>query len=193
MHILTLSLGLALAPVCKSASGDAAAVLRRAADVIGMSRAGGRVLRVNGTDIITHYYESDRPYAPYLLQPSRFIEWLDPATGADRVTTSESMVGGYQYAGSTTLGGRTASYGVRDTTLLPSPPLHWQLDASRPLNVWALVGDWTAAADARVARVCDVRVIRSSSSMPRRAKLARGRTRHGSASCFRASTPSPSS
>jgi hypothetical protein len=157
MHILTLALGLAIAPVCKPASGDAAAVLRRAADVMGMSRVDGRVLRLNAADIITHDYESDRPYAPYLMQPSRFTEWFDASSGADRVTTSESMVGGYQYGGGTTLGSGTASYGVRDTTLIPSTALHAQLDASRPLNAWALVSDWTAAGDARVARICELR------------------------------------
>ena len=152
-----LALGLAAAPSCKPASGDAVAVLHRAADVMGMTRADHRVLRVNGTDIITHDYESDRPYAPYLLQPSRFTEWFDPVTGADRITTSESMVGGYQYGGSTTLGARTASYGVRDTSLIPSPALHAQLDASRALNAWAVIADWTASGDARVARLCDLR------------------------------------
>jgi hypothetical protein len=157
MHILTIALSLAAAPVCRPASGDAALVLRRAADVMGMTRTNGRVLRIDGTDIVTHDYESDRPYAPYLLQPSRFTEWFDAATGADRVATSESMIGGYQYGASTTLGGRSASYGVRDTILIPSPALHWQLDATRPLNAWAVVADWTAAADARVSRTCELR------------------------------------
>src|SRR3569833_2278866 len=158
MHILTLALSLLGAPVCKPASGAAAAALRRAADVMGLSRTNGRVLRLDATDIISHDYESDRPYAPpYLMQASRFTEWFDASTGADRVTTTESMIGGYQYGGGTTLGARTASYGVRDTTLVPSPPLHSQLDATRPLNVWALVADWTAAGDARISRICDVR------------------------------------
>lgn len=157
MHTLALALSLIATPACKPASGDAAAVLHRAATVMGMTRAEGRVLRVNGTDIITHDYESDRPYSPYLIQPSRFTEWFDATTGADRVTTSESMVGGYQYGGGTTIGVRSASYGVRDTSLIPSAALHSQLDASRPLNAWALVADWTAAGDSRVTRICELR------------------------------------
>lgn len=157
MLIALLAFTTSAAPTCKPASGNAAVVLRHAADVMGMSATNGRVLRINGTDIVTHDYESDRPYLPYLLQPSRFTEWFDAATGADRISTSESMVGGYQYGSSTTLGSRIASYGVRDTTLLPSAELHDQLDAQRPLNVWAVVADWLAGGDARVARVCDLR------------------------------------
>jgi hypothetical protein len=157
MLIATLALALAANPSCKPASGDAAAVLRRAADALGMTRTDGRVLRVDGTDVITHDYESDRPYAPYLLQATRFTEWFDASTGADRVTTSESMIAGYHYGSSTTLGSRLASYDVRDTALVPSPQLHAQLDATRPLNVWTVVADWLAAGDARVAQTCALR------------------------------------
>jgi hypothetical protein len=157
MLIAILALNIAAAPSCKPTSGDAAAVLRRAADVMGMSRADHRVLRINGTDIITHDYESDRPYAPYLLQATPFTEWFDPSTGADRITSADAMIGGYQYGGSTTLGSRTASYGVRDTTLVPSPALHAQLDASRPLNAWAVIADWIASGDARVSQICELR------------------------------------
>jgi hypothetical protein len=37
---------------------------------------------------------------------------------------------------------------------VPSPALHNQLDATRPLNVWAVIADWTAAAGARATEVC---------------------------------------
>lgn len=153
----TIATTVAPAPVCKPASGDAAAVLRRAADVMGMTASAGRILRINGTDIVTHDYESDRPYLPYLLQPSRFTEWFDPTSGADRTSTSESMVGGYQYGGTTTLGSRIASYAVNDTTIVPSTALHGQLDVVRPLNAWAVVADWIAWGDARVTQTCDLR------------------------------------
>jgi len=157
MLIATLAFSLLAAPTCKPTSGDAAVVLHRAADVMGMTRTAHQVLRLNATDVVTHDYESDRPYAPYLLQATPFTEWFEPMTGADRITSAESMIGGYQYSGSTTLGGRTASYGVRDTTLIPSPALHAQLDATRPLNVWAVVADWIASGDARVSRTCELR------------------------------------
>ncbi|HEY4306754.1 MAG TPA: hypothetical protein VGM82_19950 [Gemmatimonadaceae bacterium] len=157
MLITSLLLALSASAPCKAASGDAAAVLHRAADVLGMTRTSGHVLRVNATDIITHDYESDRTYSPYLLQASRFVEWFDAMTGADRITTSEGMIGGQQYGGSTTIGSRFASYGVRDTTLIPSAQLHSQLDATRTLNAWAVVADWLAAGDARVTQVCELR------------------------------------
>src|SRR6478609_11926476 len=131
MLIALLAFATSAAPNCRPAVGNAAAILHRAADVMGMSRTSGRVLRINGTDVVTHDYESDRPYLPYILQPSRFVEWFDAASGADRISTSESRVGGYQYGSSTTLGSRLASYGVRDTSLVPSAALHHDLDDLR--------------------------------------------------------------
>jgi hypothetical protein len=158
--LITLTIAALVAatpPACTPASGDAAAILRRAADVTGLTRATGRVVRIGGTDVVSHDYESDRTYPPYILQTSRFDEWLDPATGADRITTKESMVGAGQFAGGTTLGGRSASYGVRDTTLIPSAGLHTQLAATRPLNAWTVLVDWAAAGDARGVERCEYR------------------------------------
>ena len=132
MLIAILALGLAAAPSCKPASGDAAAVLRRAADVMGMTRAEHRVLRINGTDIITHDYESDRPYAPYLLQPSRFTEWFDPI---DRRRSHHDVRIDGRRLSIRRIARRSAHAPRRmacaTRPLVPSPALHCQLDASR--------------------------------------------------------------
>src|SRR5581483_12078423 len=115
---------LALPPArCSAASGDANAVLRRAADVMGLTHADGQVLSIDATNITSHDYESDRMYPPYIWQTTRLHEWFEPTTGADRVSASESMVGGQQFAGGVTLGSATASFAVRDTGLIPSAPL----------------------------------------------------------------------
>ncbi|HEY5061328.1 MAG TPA: hypothetical protein VII52_07310 [Gemmatimonadaceae bacterium] len=153
----SLLAALAWGQQCTPASGDAPAVLRRAAQVIGLSRAAPKVLHVSATDVVRHDYESDRMYPPFLLQTSRIEEWFDPSTGADRIATLESMIGANQFKGPPTLGVRTASYAVRDTGLVPSAALHGQLLTTRPLNVWATVGDWIAAGDARVVGRCEYR------------------------------------
>ncbi len=146
------------APRCVPATGDAAAVLARAAHAIGFDRANGRVLRVEATDITNHAYESDRPYEPpYILQATRITEWFDASTGADRIRQSETMVGGYGGGAATTLGGRLASYAVVDTGLVPIVQVHGTLAATRPLDVWAVLSDWIASRDARVVERCDFR------------------------------------
>jgi hypothetical protein len=146
-----------LSAPCKPATGDAAAILHRAAEVMGMTRIGDRVLHIDATDIISHDYESDRWYPPYLLQPAPFTEWFDPTTGADRIAGGTTMIGGSQFGAATMLGGRLASYVVRDTALVPSPSAHAQLATTRPLNAWAVIADWLATHDARVAQRCELR------------------------------------
>lgn len=145
-------------PRCTPARGDAPAILARAADAIGLARANGRVLRIDATDIVNNAFESDRPYeAPYIYQTTRITEWFDPSTGADRVRPLDSMIGGYSGPGPATLGGRLASYVALDTGLVPSAATHSGLAATRPLDVWALLSDWIAANDARVAERCELR------------------------------------
>src|SRR4051812_49428436 len=153
----SLALGLAVPPRCTAASGDAAAILHRAALATGMTELSGRVVHINFVDITQHDYESDRTYPPYLMQASRIEEWYDPATGADRLTTTESVIGTYNFPGATSLGGRDASFSVRDTTLTPSPDLHASLAATRPLNVWALLNDWVTSPDVHVVQRCEYR------------------------------------
>lgn len=146
---------MAAAPKCTPASGDASAILRRAADALGMNRTDGRVLRFAATDIVAHDYESDRPDPPYLMQPSRLNGWIDPATGVVRTTTTETMVGGQQFGGATLVTSPAASFTARDTTLLPVPQA--QTAIARPLDAWAVVADWRAADDVRVAERCELR------------------------------------
>ncbi len=155
--IPALLASLTAVPACVPASGDAQVLLRRAADVTGLTSANGRVFRAHATDVLSHDYESDRMYAPFLIQTTRFDEWFEPATGADRVTTRESAIAGNEFAGVTTVGGRTASFSVRDTVLTPSAELHTQLQTTRPLNVWSVLADWIAAGDARVVERCEYR------------------------------------
>jgi hypothetical protein len=159
MPILSLLLAVTthVTAPCKPAAGDADAILHRAADVIGMTRLGTRVVRIDATDIVSLNYESDRSYPPYLLQADAFTEYFDAGTGAIRHVAGTSMAGASQGGGVTTLNSRLASYVVGDTLLTPSGELHAQTMTTRPLNAWAVIADWIAAHDARVAETCALR------------------------------------
>lgn len=154
--LLALSLATST-PGCVPASGDAATVLRRAADVVGMTRVGGRVLQQHAADIVQLDYESDRTFPPYIVQASRFDEWFDPASGADRSSPAETLAGASEFTFPATISGSTATYVVRDTALIGSEELYAQSYATRPLNAWAVLADWLAAGDVRVVERCQYR------------------------------------
>jgi len=139
----------------RTTSADAGALLRRAAENTGFPRSADSVLKISAFDVTEHGFESDRMYPPSLAEVASLEEWFDPMTGAERMT-SHSTIGGYDFA-SVTLGDVHASYAVRDTALVPSEQVHGALYETRPLNVWAMLGDWLAAKDVRVEGRCTYR------------------------------------
>jgi hypothetical protein len=127
-----------------------------AASGTGLDATAGRVLHIDAYDLTNHAFESDRPDSPpFLAAVSSLEAWLDPRTGVER-TISRITLGGTTPP-ATTLGGATASYVVRDTTITPSPSVHGALYATRPLDVWAMLADWNAAADVRTVATCTYR------------------------------------
>jgi hypothetical protein len=141
---------------CTPASGDARSVLSAAATATGLRSIESRALHVQGFDVVSQDFQSDRMYAPFLSTVDSFDTWFSPTTGVER-TSSHSTVAGNSYGGATTLGGPTASYVVRDTGLVPSEQAHTSLYVTRPLNVWAVLDDWLASPAARVLERCDYR------------------------------------
>ena len=133
---------------------DARALLVRAADNTGLPSAQG-VVKINAFDVTSHAFESDRMYPPALAEVKSVEEWLDPASGVQRIL-GHSTIGGYEF-GMTTLGDANASYVVRDTTLIPSGEIHAALYETRPLDVWAMLRDWLASSDVRVEGRCTYR------------------------------------
>jgi hypothetical protein len=139
---------------CKPVSGvDPAAVLRRAADVTGLSRTNGRVLRLSGLDVVDNGYQSDRMYAPSLVAVTRQEEWFEPSTSVARFT-SHTTIGGYDSDDGTTIGDARGSYSVGDTSLAPSGETHGSLLQTRPLDPWAVLHDWSSAPDVRAEGRC---------------------------------------
>lgn len=141
---------------CRPAPGlDAHALLIRASARTGLDSARGSAVELRGYDVRRHAFESDRMYPPYLTEVATLDEWLDPASGVERIT-SHGTIAGYEYGG-TTIGDARASYAVRDTALLASEVLHGAMYQTRPLDVWAVLTDWLAASDVRVVGQCTYR------------------------------------
>jgi len=134
---------------------DAHALLVHAAARTGLDSARGSVLEVKGYDVRQHAFESDRTYPPYIAEVATLDEWLDPASGVQRVA-SHSTIGGYEYS-ITTAGDARSSYLVRDTALVPSGAVHGAMYETRPLDVWAVLTDWLAAPDVRATKRCTYR------------------------------------
>ena len=141
---------------CKNVSGlDGRALLERAATSTGLRRVSDAVLKVKAFDVTQHAFESDRMYPPALAEVASLEQWFDPASGVERIN-AHSTIGGYEFP-SSTLGDASASYAVRDTTLIPSDQIHAALYETRPLNVWAMLHDWLEATDVRVDGRCTYR------------------------------------
>lgn len=143
---------------CTAATGDAAALIARAASAAGIP-PGGRALRYAYTDDIVQDYQSDRPYPPYLTLQWGGTFWLEPAARVQRL--EEHMFGlgfGPDVAAArpfALLHGPGATYVVRDTGLVPNAGGHGLSLRSRPLDAWTTLVDWRAtAATARVVATC---------------------------------------
>jgi len=148
-----LAAALTNAGACRPLSGlDAHALLVRAAARTGLDSARRSVLEARGYDVVQHAFESDRTYPPYLSEVGTLDEWLDPATGVQRIA-SQSTIAGYAFA-LTTMGDARASYVARDTALVPSEAAYGAMYGTRPLDVWAVLTDWLSATDVRVAAQC---------------------------------------
>jgi hypothetical protein len=157
ISIILLSAALtASADSCQPASTlDAATLLRRAVQATGLDRHRTTVLKLRAFDVTQHTFESDRTYPPSLAEVKSFDEWFDASTGAERID-SHATIAGYEFDDST-IGGADASYAIRDTALVASESTHGMLYETRPLNVWAMLEDWLAATDVRVAARCQYR------------------------------------
>jgi hypothetical protein len=69
---------------CSPASGDARAILASAAAETGLRSLGQRVFHVQGFDVESQDFQSDRMYPPYLSTVDAFDTWFSPATGVER-------------------------------------------------------------------------------------------------------------
>src|SRR6185437_8536623 len=138
-----LDLLLAFTAACTPASGNAAAVVQRAARVTGLDALGSSLLHIEGNDVTAQDYQSDRWYPPFLSNVGALHDWYAPATGIERLTAGTSMAS-YSGPGPTIVSTEHASYIARDTGLVASEEANGASYTWRPLNAWAVIHDWIA-------------------------------------------------
>lgn len=134
-------------------TSDPAAALRRAAEVVGVARLDGRLLRIRHADVRLELHQSDRSYAPFFATVSRRESWVDPAAGVQRWTDETTYIQNalppMQW-----LADARGVYQLRDTAAVPAPGMYPLAAADRPLDVATVLGDWLAAGGARVVGRC---------------------------------------
>jgi hypothetical protein len=150
-----LSLTIALAdsschPVRRPLDGPQ--LVQTALERTGLAAARGRALHVTGYDLHDQAFESDRTYPPALIDVSDLDYWFDPQSGVERAT-SQTSIAGYHLGGAT-MSNESRAYRLRDSSLTASEAVHADSWAARPLDVWAMLEDWSAAPDVRVVERC---------------------------------------
>ncbi|MDB4949507.1 MAG: beta-lactamase protein [Gemmatimonadetes bacterium] len=148
----------AAAEACAAAPETSAReVLDRAWAALGLAARPDAVVRIDAVDHAQQNYQSDRPYPPYFVNALGREVWFDPRTGVERISTTFTGQGSGPVPSGTTLVSAAAAYAVRDTARAPTPPAFGQAQQYRPLDVFAALHDWRAAADVRVAGRCVLR------------------------------------
>jgi hypothetical protein len=92
--MLSSIFALVVVPACLTAKGNAHAVLDRAASVVGLNTVSARILRLDGSDIVSQDYQSDRTnYPPYLSDVQPLQLWYSAASRVERRSSASSMAG----------------------------------------------------------------------------------------------------
>jgi hypothetical protein len=123
----------------------AQAVLKRAIDVTGFSKTNSQVLHWRDTQGVEQDYQSS---SPFLTVFNSRECWFDPENGIERIASQLLYPGAGPGTPSTTLAGPRAVFAVRDSgpvRVAGSP------GQQRNLNLWAVLSDWSAAHDMRLA------------------------------------------
>jgi hypothetical protein len=155
--MLSSIFALVVVPACLTAKGNAHAVLDRAASVVGLNTVSARILRLDGSDIVSQDYQSDRTnYPPYLSDVQPLQLWYSAASRVERRSSASSMAG-FKFGGAVMIGSEHFTYVARDSTLMPSEAAHTTMHSLRPLNVWAVIGDWRDDPTVRVVERCTYR------------------------------------
>lgn len=144
---------------CRPANGSIAAAtwLARARSAVGLSRTGPRVLQFHAQQGETQDYESDRTYPPFFSSFQSVEGWLDLETGVERFAAKTTFPGLDGAAGPAILETETTAALVRDSGPVPTPEVRGAALASRGLNPWAVLRDWSADSGVRLDSVCRYR------------------------------------
>lgn len=112
---------------------DPATWLRRAAASIGLPNAAGKVITWSGSDTDVQFYQSDRPYPPFLASVTSRTWYFAPETGVERAQSSR---------GGAILSTDGATFMARDTLVRPAEQAHAFFAPYRDLNPYAVLADF---------------------------------------------------
>jgi hypothetical protein len=147
--LLILLAGTFALPVASAASGtdDAHAWIKRAQDAMGMPRLGDRVIHAHAALATEENYQSDRYYSPFFSSMSSLESWFGGPNAVER-SKGETVFPGSGPFPSETVRDARFSYVIRNNkpVLLPHSELQ-----KRYLNAWAVMRDWSQAADVHFA------------------------------------------
>lgn len=123
-----------------------AALLARAKDVMRIARVAPSLVHYRAVAASEQNYQSDRTYPPFFSAMEVKELWFDPRTGVERTSTQTTFPGGGPSPAQVTLTDAVRAFVSANDRLniLPATSMR-----SRYLNPEAVVGDWTAAGDAR--------------------------------------------
>ena len=140
--------------VCRAGTRvDPAALIARSSHALGLDVVGDKVLHFKSRESSSAREQSDRWYPPYLNSMVAREVWVDPRSGTERHTFDTVWPGSGGSAG-TMLLSQTATFGARDTTLIPVPMSHNASRAVRLLDPWVVVRDWANDSTVRFSGEC---------------------------------------
>ena len=127
---------------------DSHAVLARARDVMGLSQLGDKVVHLRMARAQIENYQSDRTYPPFFSAFADLDIWFDPQTGTER-GEGRTVFPGLEGPSSTTISDSAATVVVTNgkASFLPKRAIQ-----PRNLNAFAVIADWTNAADVKVGK-----------------------------------------
>lgn len=148
---------------CVEGVPSASAVAGSAADWLERSRVAlripeGHVLNIQFMDHVPQIIQSDRMYPPYLPSGGGGALWIDPDAGVVRQSTASFFPGsGSWERTSDRLFNAKGTWALRDTLVVPAPPLHTSTLQSAAMEpIWVL-RDWREGPEPRIAGLCRYR------------------------------------
>jgi hypothetical protein len=129
--------------------------LDRAMRVMGVPHDGS-ILHFTSEGRTVQDFQSDRTYPPFFSAMQTAETWYDPATRAERASIAWLYPRGGAPARVSITDGRSV-WLEQQGQLREVPAFDPFSRPQRDLNPWSVVGDWVAAADARVVGTCPYR------------------------------------
>ena len=135
-------------------STTAATWLARARAAVRLKAFDHVVLQFHAAQGETQDYESDRSYPPFFSSFQQIDGWLDLSSGVERYSARTTFPGLDGAPGPAIIESDASVAVVRDTVTASAPEVRGAALASRGLDPWAVLLDWSADSGVRVDGRC---------------------------------------